>query len=217
MTEHIDNDQLNSNLRYRFEYLSKFLNFTLSDIALLNKFALLLVPRIPVVADTVYRKLLSFDITKQFFLVRNDGFDGHVVKKDTKLTLDCAQMTFRKDMLSMYLKRLLTQKEWNDTFLQYLSQVGKMHTNQAGSSSINVDYIHINALLGFLEHILIDILWTIDSIDNQTKHDMITAVNKLFWIQNDFFTMHYLKTWHGDESTTAKESPSTNKNKYCCL
>ncbi|CAF0772095.1 unnamed protein product [Adineta ricciae] len=216
MTEHIDNDQITNNLRYRFEYLSKFLNFTSNDITLLNQFAVLLLPRIPVVADTVYRKLLSFDITKQFFLVRNDGFDGHMVKKGTSLTLESAQMTFRKDMLSKYLKRILTQQDWNDAFLQYLSQVGKMHTNQAGSTSINVDYIHINALLGYLEHLLIDVLWTIESVSNQAKHDMIAAVNKLFWIQNDFFTMHYLRTWNGDESTTTK-SPSVNKNKYCCL
>ncbi|CAF1467978.1 unnamed protein product [Adineta ricciae] len=216
MTEHIDNDQISTNLRYRFEYLSKFLNFTSNDITLLNQFAVLLLPRIPVVADTVYRKLLSFDITKQFFLVRNDGFDGHMVKKGTSLTLESAQMTFRKDMLSKYLKRILTQQDWNDAFLHYLSQVGKMHTNQAGSTSINVDYIHINALLGYLEHLLVDVLWTIDSVNNQVKHDMIAAVNKLFWIQNDFFTMHYLRTWKGDEATTTK-SPSVNKNKYCCL
>ena len=216
MTEHIDNDQITNNLRYPFEYLSKFLNFTSNDITLLNQFAILLLPRVPVIADTVYRKLLSFDITKQFFLVRNDGFDGHMIKKGASLTLESAQMTFRKDMLSKYLKRILTEQDWNDSFLQYLSQVGKMHTNQAGSTSINVDYIHINALLGYLEHLLIDVLWTIDNVNNQVKRDMITAVNKLFWIQNDFFTMHYLRTWNGDESTTTK-SPSVNKNKYCCL
>ncbi|CAF4183391.1 unnamed protein product, partial [Adineta steineri] len=64
MTEHIELKQLNSNLRYRFDYLSKFLNFTSDDIQLLNRFAVILLPRIPVVVDTVYRKLLGFDITK---------------------------------------------------------------------------------------------------------------------------------------------------------
>jgi hypothetical protein len=34
MAEHIDKTRLNTDLRYRFEYLSKFLNFTSNDITL---------------------------------------------------------------------------------------------------------------------------------------------------------------------------------------
>ncbi|CAF4510304.1 unnamed protein product, partial [Rotaria sp. Silwood2] len=169
MTEHIDSNRLNSDLRYRFEYLSKFLNFTSDDIAMLNTFAPILFPRIPVITDTVYRKLFSFDITKHYFLINNEGFEGFVPKKHGNITLESAQMTFRKDMLSMYLKRVLTQREWNDTFLQYLSHIGKMHTQKAGSLSINVDYIHINALLGYLEHLLIDVLWNGDNIDYKKR------------------------------------------------
>ncbi|CAF1381820.1 unnamed protein product [Adineta steineri] len=215
MTEHIELKQLNNNLRYRFDYLSKFLNFTSDDIQLLNRFAVILLPRIPVVADTVYRKLLGFDITKQYFLIRNDGFEGNIIKKPTSLTTESAQMTFRKDMLSRYLKRVLTQTDWNDTFLQFLSQVGKMHTDQSGSESINVDYIHINALFGYLEHLLLDILWSHENLDDKTKNLMFMAINKYFWIQNDFFTMHYLKVWNEEDSTS--NEPVVNKTKYCCL
>ncbi|CAF1335122.1 unnamed protein product [Adineta steineri] len=215
MTEHIELKQLNSNLRYRFDYLSKFLNFTSDDIQLLNRFAVILLPRIPVVVDTVYRKLLGFDITKQYFLIRNDGFEGNIIKKPTGLTTESAQMTFRKDMLSRYLKRVLTQTDWSDTFLQFLSQVGKMHTDQSGSESINVDYIHINALFGYLEHLLLDIIWSDENLDDKTKHLMFMAINKYFWIQNDFFTMHYLKVWN-EEDLTSNE-PVVNKTKYCCL
>ncbi|CAF0943726.1 unnamed protein product [Rotaria sordida] len=141
MTEHININQINSNFRYRFDYLSKFLNFTSNDIAMLNKFAIIFLSHIPVIVDTVYRKLLSFDITKQYFLIRNDGFEDPLTKK------------------IYILKRILTQIEWNDTFLQNLSRIGKIHANKAGSSSINVDYIHICVLFGFLEHILIDIFY----------------------------------------------------------
>ncbi|UJR26979.1 hypothetical protein I4U23_008286 [Adineta vaga] len=214
MSEHIDNDRLNNDLRYRFEYLSKFLHFTSDDIVLLNAFAPILFPRIPVIADTVYRKLFSFDITKKYFLVNTEGFEGFIPKAAHGITLESAQMTFRKDMLSMYLKRVLTQREWNDTFLQYLSHIGKMHTNQAGSASINVDYIHINTLLGYLEHLLIDVLWNDEHIDDKTRQATVMALNKFFWIQNDFFTMHYL-TMSKEAST--KDETSTKKNKYCCI
>ncbi|CAF1038440.1 unnamed protein product [Rotaria sp. Silwood1] len=214
MTEHIDSNQINSNLRCRFDYLSKFLNFTSDDIAMLNKFAVIILPRVPVIVDTVYRKLLSFDITKQYFLIRNDGFEGHLTKKSTNLTVDSAQMKFRKDMLSMYLKRILTQTEWNEIFLQYLSRIGKMHTNKAGSASINIDYIHISALFGFLEHLLIDALWTMENLDNKNKYAMFAAINKLFWIQNDFFSMHYLTSWN--EISTLNDT-QIKKNKHCCF
>jgi hypothetical protein len=200
MAEHIDGDRLSFDLRYRFEYLSKFLNFTQEDITMLNKFAPIVFPLIPVLSDTVYRKLFSFDITKHYFLIRNEGFEGFLSKKQCGITLASAQMELRRDMLSMYLKRVLTQREWNDTFLQYLSQVGKIHTNQAGSAPITVDYIHINALFGYLEHLLIDVLYNADNMDEKTKRGILMAINKFFCIQNDFFTKQYLMTVK-DEST----------------
>jgi len=214
MAEHIDTNRLQSDFRYRFEYLSKFLNFTSDDISMLNTFAPIIFPVIPVLSDTVYRKLFSFDITKQYFLIRNEGFEGFLPKKQCGITLDSVEMELRRDMLSMYLKRVLTQREWNDTFLQYLIQVGKMHTNQAGSLSINVDYMHINALLGYLEHLIIDVLCNVDNIDEKTRHGILMAVNKFFWIQNDFLTMHYLIPVK-DQLTSNKNS-EIDKTTKCC-
>ncbi|CAF0735916.1 unnamed protein product [Adineta ricciae] len=211
MAEHVDSSRLNKDLRYRFEYLSKFLNFTSADITALNTFATIILPLIPVIVDSVYRKLFSFDITKQHFLISSEST---LPKRTTSVTLESAQMSFRKDMLSKYLKRVLTQREWNDTFLQYLSQVGRMHTNQTGSTSINVDYIHINALLGYVEQLLIDVLCKNDSIMEGSKCGILTAINKLFWIQNDFFTMHYFKSL--TKSSSLIETPTLGKKSKCC-
>jgi hypothetical protein len=204
MTEHIDNHLVNSDLRYRFDYLSKFLHFTSDDIAMLNAFAPILSPQAPVIADTAYRKLFSFDITKQYFLIHHEGFGGFIPTTHGSLTLESAQIVFRKDMLSRYLKRVLTQTDWNDTFLQYLSQIGRMHTTKGGSPLIHVDYIHINALFGYLQHLLFDVLWNAENLDEKTRHAMIVAVNKFFCIQNDFFTMHFI--------TTSKENASSSSS-----
>ncbi|CAF1997874.1 unnamed protein product [Rotaria magnacalcarata] len=216
MAEHVDANRLNNDLRYRFEYLSKFLNFTSDDIAMLNTFAPIVCPIIPVIADTIYRKLFSFDITKKYFVMRNEDFEGSLSKTNRDLTLESAQMELRKDMLSMYLKRVLTQRDWNDTFLQFLSHIGKIHTDLACSASINVDYIHINALLGYLEHLLIDVLCNADRVDEKSKRGMLMAINKLFWIQNDFFTMHYFISVN-EKSKSVKTSPSTKKPKCCWI
>jgi len=213
MTEHIDHTRLNSDLHYRFEYLSKFLDFTHDDIARLNILASIIFPRIPVIVDTAYRKLFSFDITKQYFIL-NQSFENFSPHINLNLVLDSAQMTYRKDMLSMYLKRVLTQHEWNDTFLQYLSEIGKIHTNKISPSSLHVDYMHINALLGYLEHLFIDLLWKTETIEEKNKCHMIMTINKLFWIQNDFFTRHYMMKIKENLSLciiTKKESES------CCI
>ncbi|CAF2273236.1 unnamed protein product [Rotaria magnacalcarata] len=212
MAEHVDDLRLHTDPRYRFDYISKFLNFTQNDITMLNVLAPIIFPSVPVIIDTIYRKLFSYDVTKQYFIVRNQGFENFAATKDSNLALDSAQMLYRKDMLSMYLKRLLTQTEWNDAFLQYMTQVGQMHANKSGAGSINVDYIHINALFGFIEHLLVDKLWNMDGIDDKKKHDMIIAVNKLFWIQNDIFSMQY------GTSSSNKSFPveSTKMNPTCC-
>ena len=123
-------------------------------------------------------------------------------------------MIFRKDMLSIYLKRILTQNDWNDTFLQYLSQVGRMHARKHDIKSLNVDYIHVNLLLGYLEHTLLDIIWDSEDIENKIKHEMILAINKVFWIQNDFFTKHYLSNAEDDRPHNAS---SKKKTSSCCL
>jgi hypothetical protein len=65
-------------------------------------------------------------------------------------------MTYRRDMLSGYLKRLFLQQEWTDEFIQYLSQIARMHTDKQGSAFINVDYIHMNATLSYIEHLIIE-------------------------------------------------------------
>ncbi|CAF3117358.1 unnamed protein product [Rotaria sp. Silwood2] len=192
MAAHIDKTLLDTDLRYRFDYLSKFLNFTEDDITMLNTLSKIAHPLIPSVVEGLYQKLLDYDITKQYFLTQNYGFEGTMTTDEAQLTIKSEQMIFRINHMRKYLSRILRQRIWNDAFLSFLSNVGKMHTNMAGTHSINVDYVHINATFGYLEHILIDAVLSNDEIDAPTKKAALLAINKLFWIQNDLFSMHYI-------------------------
>lgn len=204
MTEHIDRDRLNEDLRYRFEYLSKFINLTDVDINAMNILSNIIVPVIPVIVDSVYRKLFQYDLTKHFFVLRNDGFDGQSDNHDM-LTLDSTQMTYRRDMLSGFLKRLFLQRQWTDDFLQYLSRIGRLHTNKAGSESINVDFIHINATFTYIEVLIMEIVWNSDSVDEKNKREISLALTKVFRILSDFFLLHYLEpTMKSNEDKTEK-------------
>ncbi|CAF1459583.1 unnamed protein product [Adineta ricciae] len=202
MSEHIDGSRLDTDLRYRFDYLSKFLNFTSDDITALNTLARVATPLINSVAEIIYQKLLEYDITKNYFLRTTHDFKGAMTTDGNQLTLQSEQILFRIHSIRKYLCRILRQSTWNDAFLEYISNVGKIHTNLAGTHSIDVDYIHVNALFGYLEHVLIDGVIHHDEIDERRKNEIIIALNKLFWIQNDFFSMHYI---------TASKSETTDK------
>lgn len=191
MAEHIDRSRLSTDINYRFKYVSKFVDFTQNDIKVLNTIAPIICPLLPKMIEKVYKKLYAYDITKAYFMVRNDGFENFSPNKAVGVTLDSVQVDYRKDMLSIFLTRVLTQTEWNDSFLEYLSRVGEMHTSKGGSASINVDYIHINALLCVLERLFIDAIWDMDNLESKYKREVLTALNKFFWIQNDVFTMQY--------------------------
>lgn len=207
-SEHIDNDLLHSDGRYRFEYLSKFLNFTSKDIETLNRWAPIVSPQIPVIVDKVYRKLFSFDLTKNKFLVNEKKIDNGNVDA----YFQTRQMSFRRDMLSFYLKRIFNETQWNENFLQYLSHVGQIHAARSElSNSANIDYIHINLLLGYLQNLLIETLWTSENIDETQRSEIINALNKVFWIQNDFFMRHFLPK---PEIVSNVEKPSA---KFSCL
>jgi hypothetical protein len=217
MAEHIDNNLIVNNLRYRFEYLSKFLNFTTDDIATLNAVGRLAEPLVPIVVDKIFQRLLDFDVTKRYFAMRHFGYEGTVTVDQSQLTLQSEQMSFRRTSLAKYLKRILRQKVWNDAFLEYLSYVGKIHTNMAGSHSINIDYIHINVLFGYVEHILLDAVLSNEQINDQTKKAAIIALNKFFWIQNDFFSMHYINQSPMSNLIPCAPNLATGKAKCFCI
>lgn len=201
MVEHIDKSRLNSDLRYRFDFIAKIIDFKEDDVTRLNALAPIVFPLLPITVDAIYRKLYAFDITKRFFHLRNDGFETFCPKKELGITLDFVQTEYRKDMLTVYLRRILTQREWNDSFLEYLSRVGQIHTNKGGSASINVDYILMNAMFCYLEQLLIDMVLSTENLDQRDKRASIRAISKFIWVQNDLLTMHFGNTWNGGGSS----------------
>jgi hypothetical protein len=187
MTEHIDDEKLNTDIHYRFDFISKFINFTSEDIKILNNFSSIILPFIPVIVDSVYRKLFQYDVTKNYFII-SDGISDGSTQQDENLSLDSPQILYRKDMLSTYLKRLFHQHEWTNEFLNYLYRIGQIHINK-----INIDYIYINTTLTYIENLFIEFIWSNENFDHLTKKQILLALNKVFRIQNDLFIMNYLQ------------------------
>ena len=200
MVEHIDKFRTQNDLRYRFDFLSKFIEFDQSDVNMLNTLAPIIFPLLPALVERLYKKLYSFDVTKRFFHMRNDGFETFPVNREVGITLDFVQTEYRKDMFSVYLKRVLTQGQWDDSFIEYLSRVGQMHTPKGGSSAINVEYMYMNALFCYLQQLLMEVIWSSDNLDHRKKQEAAHAISKFIYIQNDFLTMHYGSTWNKETS-----------------
>jgi len=188
--QNISRDKLYTDLLYRFDYVSKFVNFGAEDIEAIKASAPLILPLVSTIVDVVYVKLFSFDITKEILLKRGKGFQGNLDGSLAALELGSEQTRFRKDMLTRYLTKIVTA-EYNEQFVKYLDYVAMIHTSKSGNKQVMVEYVHINALLGYVEDLILDALLSAD-IDDDVKKRTVRAFNKLLWIQNDLFSRHYV-------------------------
>jgi len=174
--QHIDEKQLYTNDKYRFEYVAAYMGFGEKDMQAIQDVAEKMRPAVPALVDAVYKKQFEFDITKKHFLPKNEGFEGELANTLDELTLDHPQIKFRKDFLGKYLLRIL-KGPYDDRFLKYLDWVAKIHLDTPEKKSkINVDYIHINALMGFVESAIIDAVRTL-GLERDEEGAVLSAFN----------------------------------------
>jgi len=185
----VDEARLESDLAYRFDYLTEFIAFTGEDVATIHAAAPLLAPVVPQLVDAVYDKLFDYDATKRHFVPRQSGYEGTVPDNMDNLTQDHEMIQFRKGHLATYLKSLVT-RPYDGSMVKYLDLVGRMHTSQAGSSELDVPLVQMNALLGFVSDAIISTILGLD-LDQDTQARTLRAFNKLLWLQNDLVNRHY--------------------------
>jgi len=200
--QHVDPAALQKDLIARVTYLKSFLNFTEDDGAAIQSSAGIIAPALPVVLDAIYTHLTSYDITAKAFVRPQPGqkdSDGKVAGI-SELSLDHPNILHRKDFLKAYFVKLVSNSDWSNEspFWSYLDKVGVMHTGAAGFKhrekrpELRVEVMHMSLLLGFVEDIVIKATLGADGLDLATKTKVISAFNKLLWIQNDLFQKHYV-------------------------
>ncbi|KAJ3401627.1 hypothetical protein CcCBS67573_g04554 [Chytriomyces confervae] len=191
----VDRDRLYTDLMYRYEYVSTFVGFDKADVAAIKAAAPYIGPLVPAIVDAMYNHTFSFDITKKVFLQKGEGFHGPISTSLDALSTNDAHIQFRKRFMAKYLVKLLTA-EYDAHFIAYLDYVGRIHTDTpTKKSKINVEYIHLNALMGWLQAHLLALVETIPRFqeDSKLRAETKGALSKLLWIQNDFFVMYYLR------------------------
>ncbi len=185
----IDESRLESDLGYRFEYITEFIGVTEDDLAAVLESAEYLAPIVPTLVDAVYDKLQQYDATWRHFVPRQHGYEGDVPTSVEELTMDHPQIKFRKEHLGRYLARLVTGP-YDKKMILYLDMVGKMHTPATGNKNLDVPLVQMNALLGFVADTVTAALFSLE-IECEKKQRMIRAFGKLLWVQNDLINRHY--------------------------
>lgn len=185
----IDEPRLETDLAYRFGYLTEFMGFTAEDVAAIHAAAPYLAPVVPALVDAVYDKLFSYDATKRHFVPKQSGYNGEVPESMESLTQQHAMIEFRKQHLARYLAALVT-RPYDNGMVGYLDMVGKIHTPKAGSKDLNVPLVQMNALLGFVSDALLATIAGL-GLERAAEERTLRAFNKLLWLQNDLIVRHY--------------------------
>lgn len=105
--QHIGANSL-SDLESRVSYLKDFVGFTAVDAQAIHASKPVVAALVPGIVDTVYRKLLSFDITAKSFVPRQTGYEGDAPASLEQLNLEHPQIKFRMSFLKGYLVKLVT-------------------------------------------------------------------------------------------------------------
>jgi hypothetical protein len=186
---HIDENRLESDLGYRFQYLAEFMSFGEADIAAIHDSATLLAPQVPGLVDAVYDQLQKNDATWRHFMPRQFGYEGKVADKLEDLSMDHDVIRFRKQHLGRYLSALVT-RPYDGKMVAYLDMVGKMHTPKAGAETLIVPLVQMNALMGFVADAMTNTILSL-GLDRDQEVRTLRAFNKLLWLQNDLINRHY--------------------------
>lgn len=186
---HVDEKRLESDLDYRFGYLAKFMGFGEDDVATIHAAAPALAPLVPALVDAVYDKLQQQDATWRHFVPRQQGYEGPLPTDAEHLAMDHEIIQFRKQHLGRYLASLVT-KPYDGKLVAYLDMVGKMHTDKAGSSAVNVPLVQMNALMGFVADAFVATILGL-KLGREQEVKTLRAFNKLLWLQNDLIVRHY--------------------------
>lgn len=185
----INERRLESDLGFRFEYLSEFMGFGPDDIATIHASASALAPLVPALVDAVFNKLHRYDATWRHFVPRQFGYEGPVPKSLSEVTGDHDTIHYRKQHLARYLTTLVS-KPYDGKMVNYLNFVGQIHTPKAGSKELAVPLVQMNALMGFVADALIDAILGL-GLEREQEVRTLRAFNKLLWLQNDSINRHY--------------------------
>ncbi|THC87978.1 hypothetical protein EYZ11_012578 [Aspergillus tanneri] len=202
---HATRQELYTDLTKRIKYLHAFLNFTVDDIEILNRGSKYLKAAIPTLAHRLYEKMLQFDLTARALRTRSTSSETQI---EDLFTIDSPHVQRRKIFWKWYLTRLCSDPS-EPGYWEYLDKVGKMHTGKVLLHPLNIEYMHMNVCLGYVQDLFFETISCHPEMTIQFRLSLIRSMNKMLCIQNDLISRYYIRD--GQEFTDAGVVPGPPK------
>lgn len=81
-----------------------------------------------------------------------------------------------------------------------------MHCGRGRMNPLNIEYMHVGICLGFIQDVFTEALMSHPRLPLRRKVDLVRAIGKVIWIQNDLFAKWYVR----DGEEFADETPDIN-------
>lgn len=176
-------------LGVRFDYVAKVIGLGENDFAALREFHSVIEPHLETIVKRVYQKMFDFDWMKRHFVPKHHGFEGNAPESVDNVSLNHAQIHFRRKKLKEYFAKLSTPAG-DETFAVLLDVIGHIHTPHKGSPTRAVPIVQITALLGFIDDQFAKAISKLKlKVADRVK--LQRAYSKVFWVQNNMFIRHY--------------------------
>lgn len=186
----VDERRLETDILYRFRYVSHFVGFGEADIDLIETAGTALDPHLDAIVHDVYHKLFQHDATLRHFIHRQHGLDAEHETDVRELSLSHVQIRFRMTHLAAYLRKLVTGP-YDERLIGYLDFVARMHTPKAGNPMIHVPPVQMTAMMGYLAGRIYDVIHRV-TLTGEQRLGLVHAFNKLFWVQHDLMMHHQM-------------------------
>ncbi|OGM50517.1 hypothetical protein ABOM_000949 [Aspergillus bombycis] len=190
----------------RMEYIKTFLDFTDDDVIIFNKGSKYLKTVIPELTHRLYEKMLEFDITARALRTRSTTSEAQI---EDLFTIDSPQVQRRKIFWKWYLTRLCSDPG-QPSYWEYLRKVGEMHTGKVLMHPLTIEYIHMNACLGYVKQLLFETISLHPEMTVKFKFALIRSMSKVFCIQNDLISKCYIN--EGQEFAEEASNTTTTDN-----
>ena len=192
--QHVDERRLEEDVEYRFRYVADYIGFGEEDERAIREAAPLTVPLVPKLVDAAYEAFHRYDATWRHFLARQQGkadFGASLERRLKELTPDHAMVRTRKHSLGRYFVRLMTAP-YDAAMIQYMDAMGRIHKAETHRSRLDVPIVHMNAFMGQVADATFALVRGL-GLEPDREHALIRAYSKVYWLQNDLVSRHYLR------------------------
>ncbi|KAG8917176.1 hypothetical protein FRC01_002621 [Tulasnella sp. 417] len=190
----VSKEAIRTSLHARVSYLVSFIGFTSADAEALQAVAPHIRPHLPGVAEAMYNKMWSYDVTRQSLTKPNNPH----IPKNADLAQARERMRYMTSFQGHWLLKIFIA-DWEDlSTFAYFDRVGISHIGESAfrhrgeRGTYQVDYVHIGALLGHIHDLLNQAILQLEQLTLEEKTRAISALTKAIWIQNDLIARHYV-------------------------